>query len=172
MARTSIDGWDSESTATSCVVPISKPDYTNDYFVREDLANSTTIKIVAANSSSNLDEQVKFEFQKLPSISGRNLDRLYKPSTQNGYRFSVTDSFIRRTTDSTLNTINDDAVQLKIEFSAPAGSNILSGAQVASMLLHTLGFLLEPTSAGTGLATTQPVLDRLISGATKPYQLV
>lgn len=172
MARTSANGWDNESTATSCVVPIGKPDWSSDYFVKEDAAHNTLVKLVTASANDNLDETVRFEWKALESVSGRGLTRLYDPSTKPGFRFTITDSFIRETTDSVTNKINDDAIQVKIEFSAPNGANITSGKQVADMILHTLGFILEPTSAGTALDSTQKALDRLISGGTKPYQLV
>lgn len=176
MSRTSTEGWDNQQEEyVNLKLPIVNWSKYSKYSVEapNKNTNSCLIKNVTAYATDSLDESVSFDYRNLDSVSGMGLKKLYKPSTKNGFEFTVSDKFVRRTIDSYAETPAEDSVQVSLMVKAPNGSNIISGTDVLGMILHMLGFVveIENVSGSYVIKEDQQILSSLLSGGVVPYTL-
>lgn len=163
MAKTNVTPWDSQGTATRSVA-ITDPNIGSNYFVMEDTPGTTVVKNLTA--PVGLEERVTMRYSDLSKVSTQ-MDLLNASGNQKGYQFVIKDEYVLRTTDGTTNAVEDDPVVCYLTFRTTKSANLVSGLDVAKAIQHLLGFVFNNDSA-----ETEPVLDRIMRGGTKPIELV
>jgi hypothetical protein len=164
MARTSTTPFSSQTTAT-LELAVPKLDMGTNYAVTEDGSGQTVIKNITS-AEPTLEERITFKYTE-NKAQDWNLQRVNARTSNLGYTFSITDAYIQRTTEDD-GTIHDDPVKVQLLFTAPRGSNIITGNDIDAIVMRLLGaYKLQ-----TGSTASNAAIDRLMRGATKPAVLV
>lgn len=164
MARTSVTPFSSQGSA-SLELSVPKLEMGTNYAVVDDSAGQTVIKNITS-SDPTLDERITFRYQEAKAQDW-NLARVNPRTSNSGYSFTIQDAYIQRTTEDD-GTIHDDPVKLSLMFTAPRGSNILTGNDIDAIIMRLLGaYKLQ-----SGSTASNSAIDRLMRGATKPAVLV
>jgi hypothetical protein len=163
MARTSVTAFDTQTTE-NVTLALPKISVSTNYAVTKDAAKDTTISNIT--SDVDLQEEINFRYSDIEKVN-TSLKAVNAPTTKAGYQIIIRDEFIQRTTE-TDGTVHDDPVACYITFRTTRGANIVSGANIASIINRVLSAALMQT----GDTTSTTYLDRMMRGATKPASLV
>lgn len=168
MAKTTVTPWSSVTAATITGVKVYPLSLTTDFAVSEDIAGTTVVKNIA--SDVDLDEKLTIRYQDLNKVSA-SVSEVNPRSTKSGYQFVVKDEYVCRTTDSVSGAVTDDPVTVYLTVRTTKGNPAMrSGNDVLAALERLLAAVIDLNSSA--VASSQPTLDRLMRGATKPAALV